>query len=89
MTRTGSSAKLAEHLPLVDLHAQDALLAGVREGELARPTTSWGSMVARVRSSGEMARGAVFAPIHWSGVRASARRLSPGRFKQSTTPSAS
>jgi assimilatory nitrate reductase catalytic subunit len=77
MTRTGCSAKLAEHLPepFVDLHAQDALLAGVREGELARLTTSWGSMVARVRLSGEMARGAAFAPIHWSGVSASEARV--------------
>jgi assimilatory nitrate reductase catalytic subunit len=77
MTRTGCAPRLAEHLPepFVDLHAQDALLAGTRTGELARLTTSWGSMVARVRSSGEMARGAVFAPIHWSAASASQARV--------------
>jgi assimilatory nitrate reductase catalytic subunit len=68
MTRTGRSARLCQHLPEVyaDLHAQDALLLGLREGELARLTTRWGSMVARLRVSGEVARGSVFVPIHFS-----------------------
>lgn len=76
MTRTGRSARLVEHLPepFVDLHPQDALLSGVREGELARISTRWGSMVGRARTSGEIARGQVFAPIHWSAVHASEAR---------------
>ncbi|MGD7129882.1 molybdopterin oxidoreductase family protein, partial [Ralstonia pseudosolanacearum] len=38
MTRTGRAPKLADHVPepFVDLHPHDALLAGVREGALAR-----------------------------------------------------
>jgi len=77
MTRTGYVPALVEYLPepFVDLHPQDALLAGVRVGELARLTTSWGSMVVRVRTSGEIARGTVFAPIHWSGMSASEARV--------------
>ncbi len=77
MTRTGRSALLAEHLPepFVDLHAQDALLAGVRSGELARVSTRWGSMVARVRTSGEIKRGTIFVPIHWSSLYASQARV--------------
>jgi assimilatory nitrate reductase catalytic subunit len=59
----------------VDLHAQDALLAGVRVGELARVQTRWGSMVARVRTSGEMSRGTAFAPIHWGMTHASEARV--------------
>jgi assimilatory nitrate reductase catalytic subunit len=77
MTRTGLSLRLAEHTPepFVDLHAQDALVAGVRAGELARVQTRWGSMVARVRTSGEMSRGTAFAPIHWSSPHASQARV--------------
>ena len=76
MTRTGRSPRLTEHLPepFVDLHAQDALLLALREGELARVTTARGSMIARVRTSGEVARGCAFAPIHWSGANASQAR---------------
>ena len=77
MTRTSLSPRLTGHLPepFVDLHAQDALLLAVREGELARVTTARGSMIARVRTSGEVARGCVFAPIHWSAENASQARV--------------
>jgi assimilatory nitrate reductase catalytic subunit len=76
MTRTSRSPRLTGHLPepFVDLHAQDALALAVREGELARVTTARGSIVMRVRASGEMARGSVFVPIHWSGENASQAR---------------
>ena len=57
------------------MHAQDALLAGVREGELVRVATRWGSLVARLRISGEMPRGMIFVPIHWSGTFASDARV--------------
>jgi len=77
MTRTGRAPKLAEHTPesFVDLHPQDALLCGVREGELARIGSAWGSMVARVRHGGGIARGSVFIPIHWNGQTASDARV--------------
>jgi assimilatory nitrate reductase catalytic subunit len=77
MTRTGRSPKLGDHLPepYVDMHANDALRCGVRDGELARVTTQWGSLVARLRTSGEIARGSVFVPIHWSASNASDARV--------------
>ncbi len=77
MTRTGLSSRLAAHLaePYVDLHPQDALLSGVREGALARVTSRWGSLVARVRTSGEMPRRNVFVPIHWNAQYASDARV--------------
>ncbi|MGH8208202.1 MAG: molybdopterin oxidoreductase family protein, partial [Steroidobacteraceae bacterium] len=76
MTRTSRSPRLNEHLPepFADLHAQDALSVAVRDGELARVTTARGSMMVRVRTSGEVARGCVFAPIHWSSENASQAR---------------
>jgi assimilatory nitrate reductase catalytic subunit len=77
MTRTGKSPKLAGHIPepFVDLHPQDALLFGVREGELARVSSECGAMVARVQHGGGIARGSVFIPIHWSGQTASDARV--------------
>ncbi|MET0982364.1 MAG: molybdopterin-dependent oxidoreductase [Telluria sp.] len=77
MTRTGKSPRLSSHAPepFVDLHPNDALLYGVREGELARVTSRWGAMVARVTHSGGIARGSVFVPIHWNGQTASDARV--------------
>jgi len=77
MTRTGKSPRLSNHAPepVVDLHPNDALLCGVREGELARVTSRWGAMVARVTHGGGIARGSVFVPIHWSGQTASDARV--------------
>jgi assimilatory nitrate reductase catalytic subunit len=77
MTRTGKSPRLASHVqePFIDLHPQDALLHGVRAGELARVTSAWGQMVARVQMGGGMARGAVFIPIHWSDQTAADARV--------------
>ncbi len=77
MTRTGRSAKLAGHISesFLDMHPQDALACGVREGELARITSRWGSMIARVQHSGGMQRGSVFVPIHWNDQVASDARV--------------
>ena len=77
MTRTGKSVRLAEHTPepFIDLHAQDALLYGVQAGQLARIVTRWGAMVARVQTSGGVARGSLFAPIHWNDQTASDARV--------------
>ncbi|GAB5094685.1 molybdopterin-dependent oxidoreductase [Caballeronia sp. HLA56] len=77
MTRTGRSAKLAGHISesFIDMHPQDALACGVREGELARVTSRWGSMIARVQFGGGMSRGSVFVPIHWNDQVASDARV--------------
>jgi assimilatory nitrate reductase catalytic subunit len=76
MTRTGKVPRLLAHLsePYVDLHPQDALLNGMRAGDLARVATRWGSFVAKLRMSGETARGSVFVPIHWNDQFASDAR---------------
>ncbi|WP_423194523.1 molybdopterin-dependent oxidoreductase [Cupriavidus sp. H18C2] len=77
MTRTGKAARLADHLPepFVDMHPQDALLCGVGEGKLARVTSRWGAMVARVRFGGGIPRGSVFVPIHWNDQFSSDARV--------------
>jgi assimilatory nitrate reductase catalytic subunit len=77
MTRTGYAPRLTSHVPepYVDMHAQDALLAGTREGELVRVATRWGSIVVRLRITGEMPRGMIFVPIHWNGAFSSDARV--------------
>jgi assimilatory nitrate reductase catalytic subunit len=77
MTRTGKAARLNVHLPepFVDMHEKDALLCGVRAEQLVRISTHWGSMIARLRVSGEMPRGMLFAPIHWSDAVSSDARV--------------
>ncbi|MCE3607447.1 molybdopterin-dependent oxidoreductase [Massilia sp. P8910] len=77
MSRTGRAPRLADHTAeaFIDMHPQDALLYGVREGELARVSSRWGAMVARVQHGGGIARGSVFVPIHWNGQTASDARV--------------
>jgi assimilatory nitrate reductase catalytic subunit len=77
MTRTGRAPRLALHLPepFVDMHPADALHSGLRADSLVRVVTRWGALVARLRCSGEIARGSVFVPIHWSDTSASDARI--------------
>ena len=77
MTRSGRSPRLATHIaePFVDMHAADAVRFGARDGTLVRVVTRWGRMVARLRTSGEIARGSIFVPIHWNGSNASDARV--------------
>ncbi|MET0533459.1 MAG: molybdopterin-dependent oxidoreductase [Steroidobacter sp.] len=77
MTRSGRAPQLTAHSPepYIDMHAQDALLSAVTEGQLARVETRWGSMVARLKISGDIPRGTVFVPIHWNVAFASDARV--------------
>jgi assimilatory nitrate reductase catalytic subunit len=77
MTRTGYAPRLTGHTPepYVDMHAQDALLAGTRDGDLVRVATRRGSIVVRLRISGELPRGMIFVPIHWNSTFASDARV--------------
>ncbi|MET0657774.1 MAG: molybdopterin-dependent oxidoreductase [Steroidobacteraceae bacterium] len=77
MTRTGKAARLSTHEPepYVDMHPLDALSTGTRAGELVRVRTRHGSMVARLRTSGDLPRKMVFVPIHWNGMVSSDARV--------------
>ncbi|TXI05605.1 MAG: nitrate reductase [Rhizobium sp.] len=77
MTRTGRSPKLATHIPepFVDMHPYDALMSGVRDGELVRVSTRWGSLIARLKTTAEQGRGTVFVPIHWNNQFSSDARV--------------
>lgn len=69
MTRTGKSPRLLAHIfePYAEFHPDDARMAGVENGALARLTSRWGEMVARVVVTAEQRRGCVFVPMHWNG----------------------
>ncbi len=77
MTRSGRAPRLVLHRPepFVDLHAADALSFGLQQGGLVRVVTRWGRMVARLRTSGEVSRGSLFVPIHWSDENCSDARV--------------
>ena len=69
MTRTGKSARLMMHMfePCAEFHPDDARKAGLDDGALARLSSPWGQMVARVTVTAEQRRGCVFVPMHWNG----------------------
>jgi assimilatory nitrate reductase catalytic subunit len=77
MTRTGKSPRLMAHTfePCVEFHPDDARQAGVDNGGLARLTSAWGEMVARVAVTSEQRRGCVFVPMHWNGEFAGEGRV--------------
>ncbi len=77
MTRTARAPQLNAHEPepYVDLHADDARAAGIEPGQLAQLVTRWGRMVVRARCSGDVARGSVFAPMHWNDCYTSQGRV--------------
>ncbi|MBT1428772.1 nitrate reductase [Dickeya dianthicola] len=68
MTRTGKAPRLMRHLPepYCDLHPQDALNAGVHDGELVRISAASGWMLARAQVQRGQQRGSVFVPMHWN-----------------------
>jgi assimilatory nitrate reductase catalytic subunit len=75
MTRTGLSPRLALHVrePFVEIHPDDARAHGL--GDFARVTTQHGSGIFKVALNQGQQRGALFAPIHWSGETASSARI--------------
>ena len=77
MTRTGQSPRLGAHSPepQVDIHPDDAAMAGLQDGGFARVTTQHGSTVLRICIRPGQQRGSIFAPIHWSDATASDARV--------------
>ncbi|MFL6654719.1 MAG: molybdopterin-dependent oxidoreductase [Sulfurifustis sp.] len=77
MTRTGRSARLLAHRaePYVEVHPDDARAYGVNDGSIARVSSKYGEVLARVRVSKDQRIGSVFVPIHWSDTRARHARV--------------
>jgi assimilatory nitrate reductase catalytic subunit len=77
MTRTGASPRLGQHLPepFVEIHPDDATLAGVTDSGFARVVTDYGHCILKVVVSERQQRGMLFAPIHWSQQTAAFARV--------------
>jgi assimilatory nitrate reductase catalytic subunit len=76
MTRTGLSARLAQHRrePFVEIHPLDAAEAEVAEGDLVRVATAQGASVFKASLNDAQRRGDLFVPIHWTDVTSSGGR---------------
>ncbi len=68
MTRTGRVARLMSHAeaPELQLHPEDAGLAGIAAGGLVRVTSREGSTLLRAALTDGVRRGDVFATMHWT-----------------------
>jgi len=75
MTRTGKAKDLlaAEPEPFVELHPDDAVAAGVGDGELVLVRSSRGRATMRARVVDSVKPGVAFAPFHWGALH-----LTPG-----------
>ncbi|MEM8755839.1 MAG: molybdopterin dinucleotide binding domain-containing protein, partial [Pseudomonadota bacterium] len=76
MTRTGRTPRLSRHIaePYLEIHPADAARVGLRPAEIAEVSASEGRFLARALVTERAAKGSVFAPMHWTGVYASAGR---------------
>jgi assimilatory nitrate reductase catalytic subunit len=77
MTRTGLSPRLASHLaePFVEIHPDDALPLGIRDGDFASVKTRYGTAILKASVTQAQRKGSLFAPIHWSDANASSARI--------------
>ena len=68
MTRTGKSPKLGAHLaePYLEIHPDDAADVGTSHGDLMAVETAQGSAILRSLVTDRVARGQLFAPMHWT-----------------------
>ncbi|MBE9640624.1 nitrate reductase [Salipiger mangrovisoli] len=77
MTRTALSPRLSAHLPepFVDMHPDDAARLGLSPADLLRLESPQGSAILRLRITGDVQPGHLFAPIHWTGETAPSARI--------------
>jgi len=77
MTRSGLSARLANHAPepFVEVHPDDAAAANLTHGGFARVSTPYGACELKVIVTDAQQRGSLFVPIHWSDETASSARI--------------
>jgi formate dehydrogenase major subunit len=65
MTRRSEGLDSREPVPIVEMHALDALDLGVGDGDQVRVTSRRGSILIGVRVSDRQARGQIFIPMHF------------------------
>ncbi len=77
MTRSGLSPRLSAHLaePYLEMNLKDVDQLGLGPADLVEVSSSVGSGIFRLRITESIARGNVFAPIHWTGETAPSARV--------------
>ncbi len=77
MTRSGKSPRLSQHLaePYLEIHPEDAQALGLGAADIALVSNAQGGALLRVLCSERVARGEVFAPMHWTGETSSQGRI--------------
>jgi len=77
MTRTGRSVTLNGHIPepFVEIHPDDAQRWELKPQALAKISSQWGTLLARVMMSDNQQVGSVFVPMHWTQQNASLSRV--------------
>jgi len=71
MTRTGKAPRLGTHLaePYVEIHLADADRLGLGLAELVSVSDGTGESILRALPTDRVARGTLFAPMHWTRQR--------------------
>lgn len=77
MTRTGKASRLLTHIasPSLSIHPDDAAQRGLKPNQLVRVFNDLGQFHMLVDINDQMARGQVFAPMHWNSQFASDARV--------------
>jgi assimilatory nitrate reductase catalytic subunit len=77
MMRTGLSTRLARHVgePLLSIHPDDARALGVDSGGYVRVESEYGAATLKANIDDGLAKGAVFAPIHWNDMTSGLSRI--------------
>lgn len=65
MTRRSAGLDSREPVPVVEIHPEDAVVLGVKDGDPLRATTRRGSILINARISDRQARGQAFIPMHF------------------------
>lgn len=77
MTRTGKSARLAQHIsePFVDIHPDDAALNQLQQNQLVKVFNQRGEICVRANLTANQRPGEVFVPMHWNDRYANKARM--------------
>jgi assimilatory nitrate reductase catalytic subunit len=77
MTRTARAVRLNSHIaePFVQVHPIDAMSWQLEDGALAKLSSPFGKMIARVLIDEEQRPGSVFVPMHWNQQYAAKGRV--------------
>jgi assimilatory nitrate reductase catalytic subunit len=77
MTRTGTSARLSQHLaePFAEIHPADARRSGIADADVVRVRSAHGEVLVRALITSRQRPGSIFVPMHWTDQFAAKARI--------------